>query len=209
MITLFERNNDMSNRKYVIKKLPEGKEVNWDEVEKAPIDNAPWKGIYKTEVTAFAQVVALPLGLAVKLTCKQSNPMRACVEENGDVWKDDCLEFFVMPNEETGVYYNFECNSNGIMLVGKGKERNGREHPSVMGGYKMAFNIVPTIGENEWSLTYMIPYGFFGPLGKMKGNFYKCEERDEGKMHFQCWNNIEAEKPDFHRPEFFGDLEIL
>ncbi len=60
----------------------------------------------------------------------------------------------------------------------------------------------------------MIPIRLFAPTdatslsGKTyRGNFYKCAELS-GKPHFVTWNPIRLEEPDFHRPDFFGEIEF-
>jgi hypothetical protein len=40
---------------------------------------------------------------------------------------------------------------------------------------------------------------------KMTGNFYKCGDALESP-HYLCWNHIKTEQPDYHRPEYFGEL---
>jgi len=37
-----------------------------------------------------------------------------------------------------------------------------------------------------------------------RANFYRCGGKTD--TQYACWNPIGCEKPDFHRPEFFGDL---
>ena len=39
------------------------------------------------------------------------------------------------------------------------------------------------------------------------GNFYKCGDETEIE-HYGMWSPVGTEKPDFHRPEFFGELVI-
>ncbi len=41
----------------------------------------------------------------------------------------------------------------------------------------------------------------------LKANFYKCGDELQ-TPHFLSWNPIEIEKPDFHRPDFFGTLRF-
>ena len=41
----------------------------------------------------------------------------------------------------------------------------------------------------------------------IKGNFYKCGD-DTEYPHFGMWSPVELPAPDFHRPEFFGELVI-
>ena len=42
----------------------------------------------------------------------------------------------------------------------------------------------------------------------IKANFYKCGDETE-HLHYGMWSRCETEKPDFHRPEFFGTLVIV
>ena len=37
------------------------------------------------------------------------------------------------------------------------------------------------------------------------GNFYKCAS-GSSQPHYLSWNPINTEKPDFHRPDFFGKI---
>jgi len=41
----------------------------------------------------------------------------------------------------------------------------------------------------------------------MMANFYKCGD-GLSKPHYLSWKPIVAEKPDFHRPEFFSTIEL-
>jgi hypothetical protein len=36
-------------------------------------------------------------------------------------------------------------------------------------------------------------------------NFYKCGDK-LAEPHFIAWSNIDTPKPDFHRPDFFGQV---
>ena len=31
-------------------------------------------------------------------------------DDNGDVWTDSCMEFFLSPDNSDGIYYNLECS---------------------------------------------------------------------------------------------------
>ncbi|NLC67257.1 MAG: hypothetical protein GX754_00395 [Clostridiaceae bacterium] len=78
---------------------------------------------------------------------------------------------------------------------------------------KISGNIYKLPG-GYWTVEYKIPFAFIEKyLGKMdikpgyrmEANFYKCG--DEAPFpHYGCWNYIRNASPDFHRPEFFGDL---
>ena len=145
------------------------------------------------------------------------NSVRAVApHDNGHVWEDSCCEFFSQPaNEET--YYNIECNCAGTVLVGCGKEREGRtlapqavldhiDRWSTLG--RKPFD--EQLGECSWQMALIIPLKTFfqhdilSLSGQtIRANFYKCGDA-LAQPHFLSWNPIGIENPDFHRPDFFG-----
>jgi hypothetical protein len=65
-------------------------------------------------------------------------------------------------------------------------------------------------GMFSWDLTVKIPMRILGinPDNlpeKILGNFYKCADGTDS-MHYVTWAPIKTERPDFHRPEFFGEI---
>lgn len=139
-------------------------------------------------------------------------------EDNGEVWTDSCVEFFIAPDDK--LYYNFETNCNGTMLLGARKSRDEAEHASanVMSQIKRE----PTLpqgkaielpeGDNRWSLTLSISPGalfkhkFSDWSGvKARMNLFKCGD-NLPVPHFLSWQPIDTPTPDFHRPEFFADV---
>lgn len=144
--------------------------------------------------------------------------LRAIYSNDQDpVHEDSCVEFFCMPiGSET--YANFEFNCIGTCSASTRKGRNENviafstvemqtieRYPSIG---RRAFNEME--GMFEWELTVKIPFKLIGidPANlpdKILGNFYKCADGTDSP-HFVSWNHIQTEKPDFHRPEFFGEL---
>ena len=139
-------------------------------------------------------------------------------EDNGNVWTDSCVEFFSIPAND-GIYYNFECNCIGTVLIGSGAERKGR----IRGSKEITDQILrwsslgretfeERIGETEWEIAIILPFKVFfrqeiksmdGAV--IKANFYKCGD-DLQTPHFVSWNPIGTEKPAFHAPDYFGTL---
>ena len=71
---------------------------------------------------------------------------------------------------------------------------------------------------DRWSVTAGIPatllgkvYGsdpaVFTPGYSFRGNFYKCGD-ETAVPHYGMWIPVCADKPDFHRAEYFGDFVI-
>jgi hypothetical protein len=61
-----------------------------------------------------------------------------------------------------------------------------------------------------WRVGVVIPFELIGVDPEnlpesIRANFYKCGDKT-AHPHYLSWSPIETPKPDFHRPEFFGEL---
>lgn len=131
--------------------------------------------------------------------------------------EDSCVEFFCkLPDNDK--YMNFEFNCIGTCKASKRVERNkdvtpySKEELSMIKRFptlgRRAFNEME--GMFDWELTVKIPLRVMGinPNNlpkKILGNFYKCADGTDSR-HFVTWSPVKTEQPDFHRPEFFGEL---
>lgn len=146
--------------------------------------------------------------------------VRAVAADDGNVWEDSCCEFFSVPAGDD-LYYNIECNCAGQMLIGCGPERENRERAtqqvlntvkrwSSLGRKPFEEKDAPSV----WQLVLVVPVAAFynhhitSLAGTtIRANFYKCGDKLR-KVHFLSWNPINVPRPDFHRPDFFGEVEF-
>lgn len=139
-------------------------------------------------------------------------------ENNSHVHQDSCVEFFVAPKGEKP-YYNFEFNCIGTIHAACREDRhNGtpltdeqlnRVKRLASCGTKPFEELE---GMFSWNLIVAIPLDLIGikyegkPID-MRANFYKCADMTAAP-HFLSWAPIDTPEPDFHRPEFFGDITL-
>lgn len=135
--------------------------------------------------------------------------------DNGSQWEDSCVEFFVQ-DPDGSVYYNFEINALGKVLACTGAGRSNRKpRPAEEMEAIARFASVKKLdtekeGLQNWRVCIIIPFELIGVdpenlPGKLRANFYKCGDKT-AHPHFVSWNAIDTPNPDFHRPEFFGEL---
>ncbi|MBQ8016189.1 MAG: hypothetical protein IJ264_08415 [Clostridia bacterium] len=71
-------------------------------------------------------------------------------------------------------------------------------------------------GEKAWGYEIFIPDSLVSSLYgvehhtnecRMKGNFYKCGDGTDFP-HYGAHFPVKTENPDFHRPEYFGNITI-
>lgn len=150
--------------------------------------------------------------LFIRFEVKEANARAVCLESNGPVWEDSCVEFFArIPGDSH--YYNFETNCIGTSLAAKRRSRQDREHFSEEKlsaiSYRSSLPHEPVDKKDcAWTLELEIPFAAIGCEScpaSLEANFYKCGDKTD-VPHFISWSPVEAPSPDFHRPEFFGTL---
>lgn len=142
--------------------------------------------------------------------------------DRGHIWEDSACEFFVqVPGSDE--YINFEVNAAGRLLACRGANRNERTplpdealaqivRITAVEGLNVTDPIDYAGGLWNWRIMLVIPFEVIGVEPdalpeKLRGNFYKCGDLT-AHPHFASWSPIGTPQPDFHRPEFFGDLEF-
>ncbi len=143
------------------------------------------------------------------------------LEDNGKVWEDSCVEAFFMP-ENDGIYYNFEFNCIGTKLLAVGNSRHNRELATkeildkitVKSSFERQI-FEEKIGNFNWELTIKIPIDCFfkHQINALKNknfraNFYKCGDALL-QPHFLSWTKIDTAQPDFHTPQYFGQISFI
>ena len=182
-------------------------------LNEAEIALYPWTEKYPDTFKAFARVGWNESGLIVLMYADENPILKNVTEISTRQCTDSCMEFFFIPQpEKDDRYMNIEINAGGVPYVGFGAGRGTRVR-----FYELVPGMDISASEHKgkyWAISYRIPVTFteelcgFAPASgmKMKGNFYKCSENIH--PHFGTWNPVVAPKPDFHRPECFGDLVL-
>ena len=126
----------LSVKKVMCTASPEGEAVpsllDENEVEFHSIDVVNWKDYpYKPEVSFRIAHTGHEILLHYKV--KEASVRAVAAGDNGRVWEDACVEFFVSPDGDD-CYYNFECNCIGRLLVQGGavNERRPTASPEVL-----------------------------------------------------------------------------
>ena len=185
----------------------------WESIQPVKIEQYPWFDKYPYRCRTEARLGLSESGLEV-LMCAWEEPIIAKETRwGGDVYLDSCMELFLMPFPETDKrYLNIEINPMGVAHVGCGEGRNGRTvHRERVEG--MDIKACHTSG--FWALRFCVPNSLvtehfgkpFKDSGLMRGNLYKCSGPALHE-HYGCWNAVGTAAPDFHRPEYFGDMLI-
>lgn len=211
-------------KKVVVKKIGINDKVDFKEVgllletqtKKHPINMVNWVAFdYKPKVEFRIGHTDNEIWLKYYVSEKYIRAMET--KTNGSVHKDSCVEFFISFDNLN--YYNFEFNCIGTKLVAYGPERNDRKNidPKVLEAIRINSSLGDQTfeekeGQFNWELIVIIPVSCFinSDIKTLDGvkataNFYKCGDATS-VHHYLSWNRVHTEHPDYHRPEFFGQL---
>ena len=184
-------------------------------LEPHQIANVNWQEYpYSPEVTfrmAYSDKV-----LAILFEVTEDHVRAQAMNNNGPVWEDSCVEFFV--KNQSGTHYtNFEMNCVGTMLAASRTSRHDAVHfddgkmAQIRRITSLPHKIIDSRGTGQsWWGIEVIPFeimGFEQKPQKLEANLYKCGDKCD-QPHFLSWSPIGLPSPNFHCPEFFGTIEL-
>jgi hypothetical protein len=203
----------MLNKIYQIHIASSDTDPNSKEI--VPINQDNWKK--KVDVNAAFHMKHDGSNIYLHFEVNESNIIAIHKDYNQPVYEDSCVEFFISFDSKN--YYNFEFNCIGNILGAWGTDRQNREYLSqhtlqrITTNPSLGFNRIQIVNRpSSWSLKVTIPKdvfvydqidSFYSLLAT--GNLYKCGDK-QVEPHFLSWAPINTAKPDFHRPECFGQF---
>ncbi len=199
----------------LIEKMLDSAEVVFHNIDYKNWDEYPYKPDVKFRIAYSTEEIYLQFKV-------EERYLRAFYtkDEGSSPYKDSCVEFFIIPGSDS-VYYNLELNCIGVGTFAKGSGRRDRTRfdSSVTSLIRRSSSLGSSgfdtkEGDFKWSIVIAIPIELFNlgsneslPGRVVKANFYKCGD-ELPLRHYLSWNPILTESPDFHRPEFFGELSF-
>ena len=188
-----------------------------EKAQRESIDVINWEEYSYKPIVAF-DIARSKVNLYIRYFVK-GNSLKALYETDGSpVYQDSCVEFFMKRVNDPN-YYNFEFNCIGTCDAARRTSRDIKTSLS-QDEYK-SIQRLPSLkrqsfaekkGIYSWSLIVVIPFKLMGldPENlpeKILGNFYKCAD-DTEYPHFVSWSPIDLPEPNFHCPEFFGEIYL-
>ena len=181
---------------------------------KGAVDTVCWPAEYPYKPAVRFAIAHDGRALLIRFDVEEDNPRAVTTENNGPVWEDSCVEFFVK-EPDSPYYFNFETNCIGVGLAAKRRSRSDFAHfdaalmAQVVRRASLPAQPVDIRARTVWSLELEIPFALIcegpGVPQRLLANFYKCGDKT-AVTHFLSWNPVEVPAPDFHRPDFFGTL---
>lgn len=185
---------------------------------KLRIDNVNWPEAFPEKPEVCVEVHNDYEWLYLHYYVKGTQLRAVTIEDQGPVWEDSCVEFFCqVPGEKH--YMNFETNCIGAIVASRRLSRTEDVQP--LPPEEMALIerrctfprevIEEKDGVYEWEVELKIPLKLIfreqAPAfpQALRANFYKCADKTKCP-HFLSWQPINLPAPNFHCPEFFGEI---
>ena len=186
------------------------------------VDNVNWPGEFPYAPLCAGRIARTEDSLVVDFRVSGLDLRVQNMSDRGRIWEDSACEYFVqVPGSDD--YFNFEVNAAGRLIASRGPGREGRVSlPDEAFAQIVRITAVDGLAVNDpidyagglwnWRVMLVIPFDVIGIdadnlPAKLRGNFYKCGDLT-AHPHFASWAPVGTEHPDFHRPEFFGELEL-
>ena len=179
------------------------------------VDSVNWPESYPYAPLCSGRIARTEDALVVDFRVSGLDLRALNAADNGRQWEDSCVEVFI-EDPDGSEYYNFEINALGKVLAASGSSREGRvARPAEEMEEILRIADFEEPQEHEggiwtWRVAVVIPFWLIGiEEGELPSslwaNFYKCGDKT-AHPHFLSWNPVGTDKPDFHRPDFFGQL---
>jgi hypothetical protein len=208
-------------------KQPMKIDANWDK--------AQWKNVQPVDITNYmGDIPGFKPAAQAKMMYDDNNIyvifhvndrfVRCLTKDiNGPVWEDGAVEFFFAPDSDKPLlYFNLETNCGGTPLMHfnlvprkESKSLSKEDIQKIELAHTLPQIIDPEIKDPvTWTLEYRIPIAMLEKYSVIthpksgvvwKANFYKIAENSTNP-HYITWSVVENDKPDFHKPEFFGKI---
>ncbi|MBR4809553.1 MAG: hypothetical protein IK031_04665 [Bacteroidales bacterium] len=184
------------------------------------VDSVNWPGEFPYAPLCAGRIARTGDSLVVDFRVSGLDLRVQNMADRGRIWEDSACEFFVqVPGSDE--YINFEVNVAGRLLACRGTGRDDRKplpdealasivRITAVEGLSVTDPIDYAGGLWNWRIMLVIPLDIIGVdtdalPEKLRGNFYKCGDLT-AHPHFSSWSPVGTEHPDFHRPEYFGEL---
>ncbi len=186
-----------------------------DTLPKAAVDKYPWNCGFQP--CTYAQMAWNEDGLFIYMRAYETDPRMTEEADNGDIYMDSCLEFFVNPCPDAVFFCNFEVNPKGFMYLASGPENLDDRTLEDRSAFDN-FDLTASVQAEYWDVCYRVPTAYFRKFNPnfsldaekiLQANFYKCGDGTP-IPHYGCWSPITSgeETPNFYHVCDFGEIVL-
>jgi hypothetical protein len=157
------------------------------------------------------------LALVVRFDCDDRDPWGTFENRDDPVWQEEAVELFLAPGDgDPAEYLEFQVSPRGVLFDARVRNPSSRREDRIVDvswdcpGVGWCAFTNPEVG--AWRAELSIPWAAVAPPCPMprtwRANFFRIERPRDAVPEFSCWSATLTDPADFHKPAFFGFLEI-
>lgn len=164
-----------------------------------------------------ARVCYDPQALYVRYDCDDRDIWGTYTQRDEPIYDEEVVEIFFGPGEADLVrYFEFQVSPNEILLDARiynpTSQRTELEVDISWNCPGIRWRAGRDDPANHWWGMIMIPWAAVAPPDELprlwRANFYRIERPHDAPPEFSCWSPTMTEPADFHKPAYFGLLEL-
>lgn len=158
-----------------------------------------------------------PQALYVRYDCDDRDIWGTYTQRDEPIYDEEVVEIFFGPGEADMVrYFEFQVSPNEILLDARiynpTSQRTELEVDISWNCPGIRWRAGRDDRANHWWAILIIPWAAVAPPGELprvwRANFYRIERPHDAAPEFSCWSPTMTEPADFHKPAYFGLLEL-
>ncbi len=189
---------------------------NWDDVPPLP----PFilaDGSGPARQQTGARICRDDTALYVRFDCDDRDIWGTYTQRDDSIFDEEVVEVFISSGAETpNFYYEFEVSPNGVLLDARIANPT-LHHADIQVDRSwdctgLRWHAARDDDAGHWWAALVIPWASIGPADTpascWRANFYRIERPQDAEPEFSCWSPTMSDPADFHKPAYFGVLEI-
>jgi hypothetical protein len=189
---------------------------NWADVPAlSPFILADGSGPARQQTTA--RVCYDPQALYVRYDCNDTDIWGTYTRQDEAIYDEEVVEIFIGPGAADMVhYFEFQVSPNEVLLDARVHNPTWQRAELVVDVSWNCPGIRWRAGRDDqaghWWAILIIPWAAIAPPGEFpwlwRANFYRIERPHHALPEFSCWSPTMTDPADFHKPAYFGVLEL-
>ncbi len=155
--------------------------------------------------------------LYVRYDCADYDIWGTYTQRDEAIYDEDVVEIFFGPGEADQVhYFEFQVSPNEVLLDARVYNPTSQRPELQVDIPWKCPGIRWQAGRDDaaqhWWAVLVIPWAAVAPAGDLppvwRANFYRIERPHDAPSEFSCWSPTMTDPADFHKPAYFGVLEL-
>ena len=155
--------------------------------------------------------------LYIRYDCEDRDIWGTYTERDQPIYDEEVVEIFIGQGDDAPVrYFEFQVSPNNVLfdarIYNPTSQRTELQVSHEWNCPRIRWAAQRHDDVHQWWAVLVIPWqglDIFGPLPKIwRANFYRIERPRDADPEYSCWSPTMTSPADFHKPAYFGRLNL-